>query len=74
MEFPEGFVWDCCGKLGYRLGCTRGKHDATSSHRGRYGTTCNTAKQYLHNQGEDSSDARTSELEAETDSEEENDN
>ncbi|KAJ4397843.1 hypothetical protein N0V93_002080 [Gnomoniopsis smithogilvyi] len=66
MEFPEGFVWDCCGKPGYRLGCTRGYHDATSSHRGRYGRICSGVKEK-----EDSSDARTSELEDENDLEEE---
>ncbi|KAI1146657.1 hypothetical protein F4825DRAFT_439947 [Nemania diffusa] len=37
IEFPEGFIWDCCDKLGYRSGCTRGRHDANGS-RGIYGT------------------------------------
>jgi hypothetical protein len=25
-EYPDGFMWDCCGKSGTRRGCTRGKH------------------------------------------------
>lgn len=62
FEQPEGFIWGCCEKPGYRLGCTRGRHDATSKHRGRYGmnprrSTCRR---------DDSSDAGTSDLEAES--------
>ncbi|KAI0913978.1 hypothetical protein F4823DRAFT_575134 [Ustulina deusta] len=37
VEFPEGFIWDCCGKLGYRGGCKRGRHDALDGPRGKYG-------------------------------------
>ncbi|KAI0454731.1 hypothetical protein F5B21DRAFT_473958 [Xylaria acuta] len=37
VQYPEGFVWSCCGKVGYRGGCTRGRHDATSGPRGKYG-------------------------------------
>ncbi|KAI1122576.1 hypothetical protein F5Y10DRAFT_71377 [Nemania abortiva] len=36
-EFPEGFRWSCCQKLGHRGGCTRGKHSTTSGQRGKYG-------------------------------------
>lgn len=25
-DFPEGFQWDCCGRLGDRSGCKRGPH------------------------------------------------
>lgn len=38
MEFPEGFVWSCCNKLGHRSGCTFGRHTDIGSHRGRFGT------------------------------------
>ncbi|KAI8954489.1 hypothetical protein F4801DRAFT_533397 [Xylaria longipes] len=34
--YPEGFVWNCCGKSGYRGGCTRGRHDALGGQRGKY--------------------------------------
>ncbi|CAN8101493.1 unnamed protein product [Discula destructiva] len=68
MEFPEGFVWDCCNKLGYRHGCTRGRHDATTGHRGRYGTKPGTVWTPL---ADESSDARTSDLEVESGLEEE---
>lgn len=27
-EFPEGFRWDCCEKLGDEPGCDVGKHEA----------------------------------------------
>ncbi|KAI3319157.1 hypothetical protein HD806DRAFT_510167 [Xylariaceae sp. AK1471] len=37
IEFPEGFVWNCCDKVGYRGGCTRGRHNALDGQRGRYG-------------------------------------
>lgn len=42
MEFPEGFRWSCCDKLGFRSGCTRGRHTTTGRHRGRYGTESGT--------------------------------
>ncbi|KAI0436694.1 hypothetical protein F4803DRAFT_566649 [Xylaria telfairii] len=42
LEYPEGFRWSCCGKVGYRSGCTRGRHDARSGLRGRYGDTPGT--------------------------------
>lgn len=42
MEVPEGFVWDCCNKLGHRPGCTIDKHDVYGT-RGRYGTERCTA-------------------------------
>ncbi|KAI0550645.1 hypothetical protein F4679DRAFT_200268 [Xylaria curta] len=44
VEFPEGFVWSCCDKLGYRSGCTRGRHDALGGSRGRYGDTPGTCR------------------------------
>ncbi|KAI8629521.1 hypothetical protein F5Y19DRAFT_433302 [Xylariaceae sp. FL1651] len=37
VEFPEGFIWNCCNKMGHRSGCTRGRHNALSGQRGRYG-------------------------------------
>lgn len=27
-EYPDGFAWDCCDKIGTDEGCTRGKHEA----------------------------------------------
>ncbi len=27
-EYPEGFQWDCCEKLGNEGGCKRGRHQA----------------------------------------------
>ncbi|TRX88312.1 hypothetical protein FHL15_010816 [Xylaria flabelliformis] len=42
FQHPEGFVWDCCDKLGHRSGCTRGRHNALSGSRGRYGDTPGT--------------------------------
>ncbi|KAF4990068.1 hypothetical protein FGRMN_8687 [Fusarium graminum] len=27
-EMPDGFAWSCCGKLGGRKGCTKGRHEA----------------------------------------------
>lgn len=66
MEFPDGFVWDCCDKPGHRRGCTRGRHDATSSSRGRYGTEPSSFCPV-----EETSDAVTSELDVESGVEEE---
>ncbi|KAH8159417.1 hypothetical protein CIB48_g8840 [Xylaria polymorpha] len=42
IENPEGFRWSCCRKLGYHNGCTRGRHDARSGLRGKYGDTPGT--------------------------------
>lgn len=28
VEYPEGFIWDCCDELGDSEGCTVGKHEA----------------------------------------------
>ncbi len=37
-EYPEGFVWTCCDKLGDELkGCREGKHVAENSKRARNG-------------------------------------
>jgi hypothetical protein len=27
-EYPEGFIWTCCDKLGDEPGCQRGRHQA----------------------------------------------
>ncbi|KAH6842187.1 hypothetical protein B0I37DRAFT_329367 [Chaetomium sp. MPI-CAGE-AT-0009] len=27
-EFPDGFVWDCCEKLGSEPGCRKGRHES----------------------------------------------
>ncbi|GAP87379.1 hypothetical protein SAMD00023353_2700310 [Rosellinia necatrix] len=37
MDFPEGFIWSCCQKLGHRRGCTKGRHSVASGQRGKYG-------------------------------------
>lgn len=37
MDWPEGFLWTCCDRMGFRRSCTRVRHDAKSTQRGRYG-------------------------------------
>lgn len=34
-EYPEGFFWTCCDKLGTDEGCTRGRHRAAADTRVR---------------------------------------
>ena len=36
VEFPEGFRWTCCGKLGYLRGGTKGPHKANGGKRSKY--------------------------------------
>jgi hypothetical protein len=37
-EFPDGFVWTCCDKLGSEPGCQVGRHQSNpeKSKKGRY--------------------------------------
>ncbi|KAJ8131878.1 hypothetical protein O1611_g1742 [Lasiodiplodia mahajangana] len=55
-EYPEGFVWSCCGKLGYRGGCTRGRHSADSGQRGKYGDAPGTVVETEESSFEESND------------------
>lgn len=32
-QFPEGFTWDCCNKVGTAPGCTKGHHYAVEGKR-----------------------------------------
>lgn len=36
VEFPDGFKWTCCQKLGYLKGCTKGPHNAVDGKRSKY--------------------------------------
>ncbi|KAI1753970.1 hypothetical protein F4782DRAFT_494610 [Xylaria castorea] len=63
IEYPEGFVWNCCDKLGHRSGCTQGRHNALSGPRGRYGDTPGTTRFDV----EESSSAQEEESENEND-------
>ncbi|KAI0181839.1 hypothetical protein GGR52DRAFT_526508 [Hypoxylon sp. FL1284] len=35
-DYPEGFIWDCCGEDGTTDGCARGYHTTAGTHKGRY--------------------------------------
>ncbi|KAI1735326.1 hypothetical protein F4680DRAFT_470084 [Xylaria scruposa] len=65
---PEGFVWTCCGKLGYRSGYTRGRHNALSGSRGRYGDIPGTCLEVEESSTEDEeSESNSDEFESDSD-------
>ncbi|KAI0861784.1 hypothetical protein F4860DRAFT_159117 [Xylaria cubensis] len=66
LEYPEGFVWSCCDKLGHRSGCTRGRHNALSGSRGRYGDTPGTC--LLEDEESSTEESSTEDEESESDS------
>lgn len=68
-SFPEGFVWDCCNKAGYRRGCSVGRHSKVGD-RGRYGTQPGTG--YV--QDEKSSEDKKPQKEDQSENESEDEN
>ncbi|KAI0478154.1 hypothetical protein F4859DRAFT_478747 [Xylaria cf. heliscus] len=67
-ERPEGFNWNCCGKPGHRGGCTRGKHDALSNQRGRYGDIVKTTRYRKEEGSSESEQFSQREYDSESDS------
>jgi len=78
-EYPEGFIWDCCNKIGSEEGCRMSRHESDPNKNRRHGgeeddsaSECTYASDYVDDEDDEDDDGDEGEDE-EQDSEEEND-
>lgn len=70
-EFPDGFIWDCCDKLGSEQGCRKGYHESNPDKKFEYYESESEDVGALENASEENENENEEEEEEEDDEDDE---